>query len=136
MIRNQFERILNLAEENAALARIERDLLFLMAHIEQKHYSTAQILRLIHKQHKKSFACHILQAIQPKLPLYRIRAHAITFHLMGISLPLIARFLRFSEHAIREFIRRYQNGDIAKLFVRPSKSPSEKFVFMTRRLQQ
>jgi len=31
LIRNQFERILNLAEENGALAQIERRLLFLMA---------------------------------------------------------------------------------------------------------
>jgi transposase len=121
LIRNQFERILNLAEENGALAQIERHLVFLMAHIVQGHYSTTQLLRLIPKQHRKSFEAHILQALHAKSLLYRRRAHAITFHLMGISLPQIARFLRFSEHAIRKFIRRYRGGDTAKLFARLSK---------------
>jgi len=121
MIRNQFERLLNLAEENAALARLERRLLLRMAHIQQGHYSTTQLLKLIPKRHQESFEAHVTQGLYGKSPRYRRRAHAITFHLMGISLPLIARFLNFSEHAIREFIRRYQGGEAAILFARQSK---------------
>lgn len=121
MIGNQFEHLLNLAEENAALARLERHLLLRMAHIQQGHYSTSQLLKLIPKRHQESFGAHVTQGLYGKSPRYRRRAHAITFHLMGISLPLIARFLNFSEHAIREFIRRYQGGEAAILFARQSK---------------
>jgi transposase len=121
MVRNQFERLLSLAEENAALAQLERRLLLGMAHIQQEHYSTTQLLKLIPKRHRESFESHVTQGLYGKSPRYRRRAQAITFHLMGISSPLIARFLNCSEHAIREFVRRYQGGKAAILFARQSK---------------
>ena len=120
MIRDHFEYLLKIAEENAALARLERHLLLRMAHIQQGHYSTVHLLGLIPKRCRKLFKAHINQVLYGKSPLYRRRALAITFHLMRIPLPLIARFLSFSEHAVRELIRRYNSGDAAILFVRPS----------------
>jgi transposase len=122
IIPNHFEHLLKIAEENALLARLERHLLLRMAHIQQGYYSPTYLLGLIPKRSQKLFKVHVTQTLYGKSPCYRRRALAITFHLMGISLPLIASFLSFSEHAVREFIRRYHGGDAATLFVRTSKT--------------
>jgi hypothetical protein len=91
MTRKQFERLLNIAEENAALARLERRLLLRMAHVQQGHYSTTILLKLIPKRHRQSFEAHVAQGLYGKSLRYRRRAHAITFHLMGISLHIVRK---------------------------------------------
>ena len=50
---------------------------------------------------------------------YRRRALVLTFFMLGIHPALVAEFLMFSRHAIREFIREYQKGDIGRILSRP-----------------
>jgi hypothetical protein len=122
MLPKQIDQILDLAQENLELARFERTLIVRMAHIYQRAHKPSDILTLIPKRAPKEFLTNIAPALNHKSSCYRTRALALTYRLMGVQIPLIAEFLIKSQHAIREFIRRYRSGDAIRLLNRPSKS--------------
>jgi transposase len=121
MLPKQIDRIFDLAQENLELARFERALIVCMAHIFQRAYKPNDIVALIPKEDRKAFLTNIAPALNHKSLCYRTRALALTYCLMGVQIPLIAEFLVKSQHAIREFIRRYRSGDAKRLLNRPSK---------------
>jgi len=118
--RATIDRIFDLALDNQMLSRIERTLILRMAHIQQGRYAKNQLKALVPGPHQKIFRDYIVNALSSKSSCYRKRALVLTFYLLGNPLPLIAEFLVVSKHAVREFIRRYQEGDVAGLLARPS----------------
>jgi len=121
MLPKQIDRIFYLAQENQELARIERTLIIRMAHIFQRRHKQNDIATLIPKHDRKAFLTNIAPALNHKSLCYRTRALALTYYLLGVQIPLIAEFLVKSQHAIREFVRRYRSGDFMRLLNRPSK---------------
>jgi transposase len=117
--RAAINRIFDLALDNQMLSRIERTIILRMAHI-QGRYATSQLKALIPGPHQKTFGDCIVNGLSSKSSPYRKRALVLTFYLLGIPPLLIAEFLVVSRHAVREFIRRYQKGDVAGLLARPS----------------
>jgi transposase len=102
------------------LSRIERTLILRMAHIQQGRYTLSQLKALVPGPHQKIFGDCIVNVLSSKSSCYKKRALVLTFYLLGTPPPLIAEFLVVSRHAVREFIRRYQEGDVASLLARPS----------------
>ena len=99
MLGRHIDRILELAQENQELARIERALLVRMIHIYQGHYKENKIATLVPKEDRKSFLIGIAPAFNHKSPRYRRRALILTFSLIGISETHIAEFFAMSRHA-------------------------------------
>jgi hypothetical protein len=62
-----------------------------------------------------------VQRAVPALEWHRwLAALVITFSMLGIPPPLIAEFLMLSQHAVRELVRKYQEGGISVVLTRPS----------------
>jgi len=119
--RTQIDQILSLARENQKLARIERTAITLMAHIFQRKKKHDKLVALIPRQHRKDFITNIAPALDHKSALYKTRALALTYYLLGIPIPLPAEFLVTSRRVIRKIIRIHRSGDPVGLLKRPSK---------------
>jgi transposase len=119
--RKMLDRVFHLVEENQRLYDVERALILKMAHIYQGHYTASQLADMVPPAHRSAFTDYIARALNAKSFRYKRRSLVITFYLLGVPLQLIAKFLGISRHAIREFVRRYREGQIAALLIRPSK---------------
>jgi transposase len=114
------DRIFALALDNQTLFRLERSLILRMAHIQQGRYTLSRLKALVPALHQKSFGDCIASALNSKSSCYGRRALVLTYYLLGTPTPLIAEYLVVSRHAVREFIRRFQEGGVASLLARPS----------------
>jgi transposase len=121
ILAKHIDRILELAQENQELAKIERALLFKMIHIYQGQCKATKIVTLVSKQDRKNFLMNVAPALNQRSSCNRRRAFVLTYNLIGIPESFIAEFFAMSRHAVREFVRRYRAGDVTELLRRPSK---------------
>jgi transposase len=119
-LRIQLDRALKLAEENSIFFRAERKLILLMARIQQGRYELDQIAVLVPDQDRRTFRDYVAKALLANSICYRRRALVITFYMLGIPPPLIAEFLTLSQHAVRELVRKHQEGGTKLILTRPS----------------
>ena len=70
-----------------------------MAHIFQRKQKHNNLMALIPRQDRKAFVTNIGPTLDHKSACYKVRALALTYYLIGIPIPLIARI--FGEIATR-----------------------------------